>query len=98
MGRKSISQRIKTVRPERRVEVATNWAAEWQAEYEEHVRNFEKAIRTEDFDLLARTLGWLKADGKKRFDALPRVFVAMADRQSGEGEGDDRSRQVHQDM
>lgn len=78
MGRRSISQRLKTARPERRLEVATNWAAEWQEEYEKHVQNFERAIRTEDYDLLVRTTGWLKADGKKRFEALPRVMESLS--------------------
>lgn len=80
MGRLSIGQKLrKTKRPEVKIQIAQDWAYEWQQEYETHVRNFEKAIRTEDFDLLARTLGWLKADGKKRFDALPRVLSAMTE-------------------
>lgn len=79
MGRLSISQRLRKAKsPEVKVEVAQSWGDEWRMEYEKHVRNFEKAIQTKDFDLLAKTTGWLKADGKKRFDALPRVLEGMA--------------------
>lgn len=80
MGRLSISQRLRKAKaPEVKQKIALDWAAEWQTEYEKHVRNFEQAIRNEDFDLLVRTLGRLKADGIKRFDALPRVLSAMAE-------------------
>lgn len=66
MGRLSISQRLrKASKPELKQKIAVDWSAEWQTEYETHVRNFEKAIRDKDFDLLVRTLGWLKADGKR---------------------------------
>ncbi len=87
MGRLSISGRLRKAKaPELKREIAVNWAAEWQAEYEQHVRNFERAIRNEDYDLLVRTTGWLKADGKKRFEALPRVLSAMAELENGDNE------------
>ncbi|WP_160037330.1 MULTISPECIES: hypothetical protein [unclassified Paenibacillus] len=89
MGRLSISQRLrKASKPELKQKIAVDWSAEWQTEYETHVRNFEKAIRDKDFDLLVRTLGWLKADGKKRFDALPRVLSALAEEHKVELEED----------
>ncbi|WP_150274130.1 hypothetical protein [Paenibacillus tepidiphilus] len=87
MGRTSISQKLrKASSDERRVELAHQWAEEWRSEYETHVRNFERAIRNEDHDLLVRTLGWLKADGIKRYDALPRVMAAIASAPSKETE------------
>lgn len=78
MKNRSIGQRLQRAKSaEVKRKVVDNWIAEWQTEYEQHVRNFERAIRTNDYDLLARTTGWLKADGKKRFDALPRVITAL---------------------
>lgn len=79
MGRLSIGQKLKKAStPERKKELAEEWSSEWQKEYESHVRNLERAIRNNDYDLFCRTTGWLKADGKKRFDTLPRVLSAVA--------------------
>lgn len=81
MGRLSINQKLrKAGSAERREELAQNWASEWQAEYEKNVHLLESAIINKDYDLLARTTGWIKADGKKRFEALPKIMSTLAER------------------
>jgi len=82
MGRLSISQKLrKASSDERRAELAGVWAEEWKTEYEKNVRLLEKAIINKDYDLLARTTGWIKADGKKRFEALPKIISNLAQKE-----------------
>ncbi|MEN1990221.1 hypothetical protein [Paenibacillus hubeiensis] len=83
MGRLSISQKLrKASSDERRAELAKIWADEWKAEYEKNVRLLEQAIINKDYDLLARTTGWIKADGNKRFEALPKIMSTLAQREN----------------
>lgn len=78
MGRRSISQRILTAgSAEAKRATAIEWADNWQTEHERLIQVLERAIRTDDYDLLCRTTGQLKAVGQKRFEALPKVLLHL---------------------
>ena len=73
--KRSISQRLKRAKsPEFKKEVALKWAAEWQREQCLLIRLLEQGISHDDYDLLCRTTGQLKAMSSKRLSALSRVI------------------------
>ncbi|WP_217562823.1 hypothetical protein [Paenibacillus sp. GbtcB18] len=75
MGRKSIGQRLESAKSTISKEAAAfDWAASWKSEHEELVRQLERAVRTNDYDLLCKVTGQLKAVHEKKFEALPKVL------------------------
>lgn len=76
----SVNQRLKRVRAlEVKKEIAFDWVQGWQADHDDLIRQLERAIRNDDYDLLCRATGQLKAVGQKRFEALPKILVHLAD-------------------
>ncbi|MBN2980092.1 hypothetical protein [Cohnella algarum] len=87
---KSIGQRLKRAQsPESKKAIALDWAQNWKEDHDELIRNLERAIRTNDYDLLCIATGQLKAVGQKRFDALPRVLSHLAEAAAPEPESVD---------
>lgn len=77
---KSISQRLRSARKvETKKEIALDWAQNWQEDHDDLIRKLERAIRTDDYDLLCRVTGQLKTVGQKRFEALPKILAHLAD-------------------
>lgn len=86
----SIGQRLKKARrPETKRQVALNWVENWKDDHDQLIRSLERAIQTDDYDLLCRTTGQLKAVGEKRFAALPNVILHFADAPGEEVKDDD---------
>ncbi|BFH18371.1 hypothetical protein WJ0W_007180 [Paenibacillus melissococcoides] len=76
----SVNQRLKRVRKlEVKKEIALDWVEGWQEEHDDLIRQLERAIRNDDYDLLCRATGQLKTVGQKRFEALPKILVHLAD-------------------
>lgn len=90
MGRRSINQRLdRALTPEAKAKTLLDWSKEWETETFEIIRNFERAIRSNDYDLLCITTGRLKEASKKRFTALPRVFIKLIDAMDRDNECQD---------
>ncbi|MBX0320340.1 hypothetical protein [Shouchella clausii] len=74
----SIGQKLKRAKTaEAKKVTAIEWVQNWQQEHEKLVQMLERSIQTNDYDLVCRATGQLKAVGKKRFDALPRVLEQL---------------------
>ncbi|MFB5759063.1 hypothetical protein [Paenibacillus medicaginis] len=83
MKKRSISQRLNKARsPVSKANIALAWAQNWKDEHDGLIRDLERAIRNDDYDLLCITTGQLKAVGQKRLDALPRVLSHMLETDS----------------
>lgn len=76
----SIGQKLKRAKTvEAKRATAIEWSQGWQEEHERLVQMLERSIQTNDYDLVCRATGQLKAVGKKRFDALPRVIQNLTE-------------------
>jgi lactate dehydrogenase-like 2-hydroxyacid dehydrogenase len=80
----TISQRLqKAKRQSVKIEVAQDWAKNWQAEMFSLILDLEKAVSSDDYDAMCRATGQIKAVTIKRFDALPKVLNAIALAENG---------------
>ena len=80
MGHKtrSISQRIEKAKyTDRKCEVIQDWASYWEEEQFELITQLEQAIKNDDYDLLCRTTGQLKAVSDKKFDGLSNALEKL---------------------
>lgn len=73
---RSIGQRFdKAKLPETKARVLYEWATEWEKQTLGLIAQLERGVSTRDFDAQCISLGHLKEDLIKRFDALPRVLI-----------------------
>lgn len=77
---RSISQRLKRAKsPAAKLAAATDWAKNWHHEQAALIRDLERAVSNDDYDQLCIVTGQLKAVTGKRFEALPKVVVALSE-------------------
>lgn len=80
MTRRSISQRIVRAKSlEAKRNTVLDWAGNWKEDHDKTIRMLERAISTNDYDMLCRAAGQLKVVGQKHFSALPKVLEHLID-------------------
>ncbi|MFB5269352.1 hypothetical protein ACE41H_21570 [Paenibacillus enshidis] len=80
---RSIGQRLEKAKSlESKKKIALDWATNWKNEHERLIKDLERAIIEDDYDLLCRATGQLKVVGQKRFNALPRVLSHISEVQT----------------
>lgn len=83
MQQRSVSQRLKRAKSaEGKAAVLADWSKSWETEVFGLIRQIEHGIRTNDYDLLCRATGQLKAVSGKRFHALPNVLAHFVPEQA----------------
>lgn len=75
---RSITQRMdKAKSTGRKLEVIQDWTTNWEEEQFELITQLEQAIKNDDYDLLCRTTGQLKAVSDKKFNGLSHALEKL---------------------
>lgn len=79
MKHRSIGERLNRAgTQELRIQIAKDWANNWQQDQEAVIAQLEQAIQNNDHDALCQATGQLKALTQKRFTAIENVIDKAA--------------------